>query len=341
MPAPRQPVATPNVKCSSITTGRVDGHHLKESLQSTERKAKPPRQQDRRHSRTSSKKILPHRSKPRNRKGLVQLLNKPKDESKGNKIVQDKTKRSSLLSTTSHTPVTTTTTSVANSHLSTANTAVTSGNSVVTNNKSRTSTTKSTPVNHNVTEVKSFVSHPPISSSSMLPQPLYYPGNSSLTQPPPYYMPAYQPHPLGYPYPYHPYRYSSVPVYVADVTRRYNEMYGHHGSGINGVYSGQPYRQCFSGAPQASTQSSSQLPSSSGDNVCNKVLLHHAGGLQACSESVTLAGEKENGVEKETENLVTSANQLVVVRELVDALKKKLEGTYSCTYIYIHAYICV
>ena len=259
----------------------------------------------------------------------MQLLNKPKDESKGNsKTVQDKTKRLSLLPTTSHTPATTIN-SVTSSHLSTANTAVTSGNSVATNNKPRTSsTTKSTPVNHNVPEVKSFVSHPPVSSSS-IPQPLYYPGSNSLTQPPSYYMPAYQPHPpvpLGYPYPYHPYRYSSVPVYVADVTRRYNEMYGHHSSGINGVYSGQPYHQCFSGFPQvcdASTQSSSQLPSSSGNDVCNKVL---PGGVQA--GSVALAGEKENGAEKETENLVTNAKQLVVVRELVDALKKKLEGTY-------------
>lgn len=321
MPVPRQPVATPNAKSSSTTTGKVVGHHLKDSLQNIERKAKPPRQQDHRHSRTSSKKILPHRSKPRNRKGLVQLLNKPKDESKG--TVQDKTKRLSLLSTTSHAPAITT--SVTSSHPSIANTTVTSGNSVAANNKTRTSSaTKSTPVNHNIPEVKSFVSHPPVSSSS-IPQPLYYPGNSSLTQPPSYYLPTYQPHPpvpLGYPYPYHPYRYSSVPVYVADVTRRYNEMYGHRNSSINGVYSGQPYRQCVPQVCDASTQSSSQLPSFNDNDVCNEVLLHHSGGVLAGS-----AEGKQNGATKETENLVTNANQLVVVRELVDALKKKLEGT--------------
>ena len=334
MSLPRHSVAAPNAKGSSITTGKVDGHHLKESLQSAERKVKQPRQQENRHSRTGSKKILPHRSKPRNRKGLVQLLNKPKEESKGNgRTVQGKTKQLSHLVTPTTAP-TTTNSSVTSSHFSIANTTVASGNSVATNNKPRvSSTTKSTPVNHNVPEVKSFQNHPPVSSSS-IPQPLYYPGGSSFAQQPPYYLPAYQPHPpvpLGYPYPYHSYRYSSVPVYVADVTRRYNEMYGHHSNNISGVYTGhcgQPYRQCFGGVPQvcdASTQSSSQVPSS-GENVPH-VLLHHPDGVGANSESVLLAGGKENGTGKEIENLATNAKQLVIVRELVDALKKKLEGT--------------
>ena len=338
MPVPRRSVATPNAKSSSTTTGKVDGHHLKEPLQNVERKVKQPQHQENRYSRTGSKKILPHRSKPRSRKGLVQLLNKPKEESKGsNKTVQDKTKRLSVNPTIVHTPTTATITS---SRLSTVNTVVTSASGVTTDNKPRmSSTTRSTPVNHNV---PAFQNHPTISSSSM-PQPLYYPSCGSLAQQPSYYMPAYQPHPplpLSYPYPYHPYRYSSVPVYVADVTRRYNEMYGNHSS-INGIYSGQPYRQCFSGVPRvcdASTQSSSQLPSSSGDGVCDKV--DHLNGVQGdSSESVLLAAGREDGTRRETENLATNARQLVTARELVDALKKKLEGRN--TYVPEIIHLCI
>lgn len=340
---PRQSVATSNARYSGTTAVKVDGHHLRELPQSTERKVKPPRQQENRHPRTTSKKILPHRSKPRSRKGLVQFLNKPKEELKGNnKTVQDKAKQlSHLVTPITHTPTThttSTTSNAASSHVTTTSATVTNACNVTSDSKPRTSpSVKSTPVNGNISEVKSFQSHPTISSSSSLPQPLYYPsgGNLAHHQQPPYYMPAYQHHlpvHLTYPYPYHPYRYSPVPVYVADVTRRYNEMYGHHSS-INGVYNGHQYRQHFGGVPQvcdASTQSLPQQPSSSaGDGVSSKVLLHHSDGAKGGSESMQLSEGKTNNIGKETDDSAAHTKQLVIVQKLLEVLKKKLEGTYT------------
>ena len=328
---PRQPVTGPNTKGIG-TTVKVNARYSKDPVQSAEKKIKPPRHQENRHSKIGSKKILPHRSKPRNRKGLVQLLNKPKEESKVNsKAVQDKTKQLSHLiaTTTTHTP-TTTTDNVNNSHLSTTNITVTSTG---TNNLPRmSSSTKSMPVGCNVPEMKSFQSHSTNLSSSLPP---YHPGGNGLVhQHLPYYLPAYQPHPpvtLAYPYPYHPYRYSSVPVYVADVTRRYNEMYGPH-NGINGLHSGQQYQQCFNSAPQVcdtSTQLLSQVSSSVRDTACNEVPLHHLD--DASSGNVPVAEEKTVDADKEKESLVASAKRLVVVQELVGTLKKKLEGNvYVC-----------
>ena len=327
---PRQPVAGPNTKCSSTTAVKVDGYHSKDPVQSAEKKTKPPRHQESRHSKTGSKKILSHRSKPRNRKGLVQLLNKPKEESKGNsKTVQDKTKRLSHLvaTATTHTPATTAG-NVSNSHFSATNIAVTSTG---TNIQPRmASSTKSTPVGCNVPEMKS---HSTNLSSSLPP---YHPGGSGLMhQHPPYYLPTYQPHlpiPLAYPYPYHPYRYSSVPVYVADVTRRYNEIYGPH-NGINNVYSGQQYQQCFNGVPQVrdtGIQSLSQVSSSIRDTA---VHVDDIGG-----GDVPVVEGKTGDADKEKESLVANAKRLVVVRELVDTLKKKLEGSLYHVLNYTYKY---
>ena len=332
--APRQSLTAATAKSSSAVAGKVDGHHLKQLLQSTERKVKQPRQLENRHSRTGSKKIPLHRSKPRSKKGLVQLLNKPKEESKESSkdVHQNKAKRLSSVVTPTTCTSTTNSTSATSSHLTTTDTAVANTCNMTTDNKPTiSSSTKSTAVNGSTSEVQSFQGQPTVSVSS-IPQPLYYPNGSHLVhhQQLPYYMPAaYQPHPpvnLQYPHPYHPYRYSSVPVYVADVTRRYNEMYG----GVNGVYGGQQYRQHFTGVPQvcnASTQMSSDLPSSSGgDGIGSKV--HHTDGVKAGSKSMLIAQGKTNGIEEEVEDVVTGAKQLMVVQGLLNMLKKKLEGTY-------------
>jgi len=116
---------------------------------------------------------------------------------------------------------------------------------------------------------------------------------------------------------------------VADVTRRYNEMYGHHNT-INGVYNGQQYGHHFGGISQvcdASTQSSSQLPSSSNmDGMCNKEFLQHTVGVKEDNEKMLLAKGETSDVGKQTEDLATNTKYLAIARELVDVLKKKLEG---------------
>lgn len=323
------PRPSANAKSSSTKAGKGDGHHLKQPPQSSGRKVKQPRQQEDRHSRTSSKKIPLHRSKPRSRKGIVQLLNKPKEESKETiKDVEDKTKQlSHVVIPTTCTPKTHST-STTSSHHTTNSTAISNTYNVTADNKLRTSSaTKATPVNGGTSEAESLQGQPTMSVSS-IPQPLYYPNGSHLQQLP-YYVPAYQPHPqVHLQYPYHPYRYSSVPVYVADVTRRYNEMYGHP-NGISGVYGGQHYRQHFSGVPQvcnASAQPSSHLPSSGvGDGAGSKVHLND--GVKAASEGMLITEGKTNGVGKEEEEEVaTNVKQFAIVQGLLNVLKKRLEG---------------
>ena len=335
--APRQSLTAATAKSSSNVAGKVDGHQLKQLLQSTEKKVKQPRQQENRHSRTGSKKTPLHRSKPRSKKGLVQLLSKPKEESKENSkdVHQNKAKRLSSVVISTTCTHTTNSTSTTSTHLTATNTVVASTCNMTTEDKPRiSSSTKSTAVNGSTSEVQPFQGQPTVSVPS-IPPPLYYPNGSHLVQHQqlPYYMPAaYQPHPpvnLQYPHAYHPYRYSPVPVYVADVTRRYNEMYGHH-SGINGVHGRQQYRQHFASVPQvcnASTQLSSDLPlSSAGDGLGSKVL--HTDGVKAGSESMPIVEGKTNGIEKETEDVATNMKQLMVVQGLLNMLKKKLEGIY-------------
>lgn len=290
----------------------------------------------------NSKKVLPHRAKPRGKKGHVQFVNKPKEELKVSncKTTQDK-QFSHLITTaaftcTAATHVSTTPGSITSSHFSMPNTMVTSTCNVTTDGQSRLSTSgKSMAASKTAPEVKQFQSHPATSSLSV-PQHLYHPTGGTLTQQQqqhqqqPYYMPTYQHYPpvhLGYPYPYHPYRYSPVPVYVADVTRRYNELYGHPSSIGGSVYNGLQYQQRFVGIPQvcdASTQSSSQVASANGDGVGSKVPFE---GVKEDTQDVMVVPEGKTG--KETDEVVTNNKQLVIVRKLVDMLKKKLEGTYS------------
>jgi len=154
----------------------------------------------------------------------------------------------------------------------------------------------------------------------------------------PFYIPPYHHHyPVhnGYPYPSYPivpYRYSPVPVYVAEVTRRYNDMYGHYNPSH---YSSTHYRH-----PQ--------------------LYNHHLGRAAVCDTGVQVSsaahedkghkmsgkGEKVgNGILKEVvvdseDDVVSVSTKLVVVKDLVGLLKKRLNGMYVQHTLYITMYTC-
>ena len=159
------------------------------------------------------------------------------------------------------------------------------------------------------------------STSSAPPPPVHHSTNTD-----PYYIPSYHHHyPMhnGYPYgpyPVVPYRYSPVPLYVAEVTRRYNEMYGHYQPSYYGsthYRRPQPYHHYPNTAPVCDT----------GTQV-NSVFYG--------SEGHKLSGERDqvgNGVMSDKvvkDDLQLDdgfvCKRLAVVKDLVSLLKKKLNG---------------
>ncbi|XP_065907152.1 uncharacterized protein [Dysidea avara] len=198
---------------------------------------------------------------------------------------------------------------------STTNTTVSTGVKVG-DGCSNTVTVSSAAVNP-VTSSSTGVT-PLVRSTSSAPPPLHHYTNTD-----PFYIPPYHHHyPVhnGYPYPSYPvvpYRYSPVPVYVAEVTRRYNEMYGHYNPshyGSTHYRHPQLYHHHIGGATVCDT--ATQVSSADHEDKRNK-----------------LSGEEDkvgNGIMKDEvdDSVASTTKRLVVVKDLVGLLKKRLN---DCT----------